>query len=199
MKRGFSLVEMMIVIFIFTFLFAAILTVLTTSDRSWRTGQDKLIEQQEARKAMDNMARLIRQSNPDWLVNTTHYPVSISSDNKRIDFYQPLFDASGNITTLKKITFKLNPDNPNQLLKKEGTSNPVVIANEIDSINFGGGCTGCATFDCLTVANDCPVVNIDVKTKKSIGFSLVSSLTLRNQNITLSEGVGIEQPQEGEF
>jgi len=196
--RSFTLVEMMVVIFIFTLLFGAVIMVLATSDKSWRTYQNKLIEQQEARKAMDYYITVpLRQSSPDWIINGTHYPVTITSN--RIDFYKPFFDSAGNIFKLSKVTFKLNPDNLNQLLKKEGTQDAVVIANNIESINFGGGCPGCSSFNCSTVADDCPIVKIEIKTKRESEFTLVSQVTLRNQNVTLSEDVEIEEPSEGEF
>lgn len=199
MKKGFSLVEMMVVLGLFTFLFGAILTVLAVSDRSWRGGKNKLIEQQEARKVINNISRLLRQSNPDWVINDTHYPVSITEQRKRIDFYNPVFNTDGQISSLKKVTFKLNPDNAHELLKKEGTSNTVVVTGEIEDISFGGGCSGCASFDCAVVAGDCPVVRIDVKTKKDLEFLLVSDVTLRNQSITLSSDVTVDEPSEGEF
>lgn len=189
---------MIVTIAIFSILFGAILSVLTSSDRSWRVEQNKLTEQQEARKAMDNIAVLLRQSSPDWVINTTHYPVTVTSNN-RIDFYQPIFDASGGISTLKKITFKLNPDDLHQLLKKEGDANATVVGNNIESINFGGGCAGCSAFNCSTVADDCPVVEIAVQTKKNIEFNLNSRITLRNSNRTLPSAVGVEQPEQGEF
>lgn len=197
MNKGFTLLELMLVVLIFTILFAAILAVLTTQDRSWHVAQYKLTEQQEARKAVDNMSRLLRQSNPDWVINGTHYPVNITLNN-RIDFYQPVFTAAGDISALRKITFKLNPDDSSQLLKKEGTQNTVVIANNVESINFGGGCSACSAFNCSNVAVDCPVVAINVRTKKNEGFTLISQVTLRNTNIALGDVVA-EEPGEGEF
>lgn len=199
MKRGFSLVEMMVVLGLFTFLFGGILTVLAVSDRSWRGGKNKLIEQQEARKVINNISRLLRQSNPDWVISDTHYPVSITEQSKRIDFYNPVFNTDGQISSLKKVTFKLNPDNAHELLKKEGTSNTVVVTGEVEDISFGGGCSGCASFDCAVVAGDCPVVRIEVKTKKDLEFSLASEVTLRNQSIVLSSDVTVDEPAEGEF
>ncbi len=203
MKKGFTLLELMIVVFIFTFLFAALLTVMSTSDRSWRTGQHKLTVQQEARKAMDTIVKLLRQTNPDW-DGTGTYNVTITSNN-RIDFYKPVFDAAGNYQyPFPKITFKLNPSKPTQLLKNEGSVvNPVVIANNIESINFGGGCPGCAAFNCSPVATDCPVVSIDIQTKDTIQtgqdiyFNLSSQVALRNTNPVV--GIEVEEPQAGEF
>jgi prepilin-type N-terminal cleavage/methylation domain-containing protein len=197
MNKGFSLLELMLVLLIFTFLFGAILTVMTTQDRSWRTGYDKVTAQQEARKAVDNIARLLRESNPSWDIGGVLYPVVITSGN-RIDFYQPLFDSEGNITTLRKVTYKLNPADATQLLRKVGTQDAVVVANNINSISFGAGCFGCSAFNCSSVAADCPVVKIDVTTEKAKQFSLSSQVTLRNTNITAA-GVTVEEPAEGEF
>lgn len=197
MRKAFTLIELMIVLLIFTFLFAAVLTVLTTQDRSWRAGYDKLTEQQEARKAVDNIARLLRESNPSWNISGVLYPVEITSGN-RIDFYQPLFDSEGNITALRKVTYKLNPLDASQLLRKVGTQDAVAVANNINSISFGGGCSGCSAFNCSSVAADCPVVKIDVTTEKAKQFSLSSQITLRNINIAVGE-VGVEEPAEGEF
>lgn len=182
------------VVGIFAGLFAMILTVLTNSDQSFRLGQDKLTEQQEARRAMDTISKLIRQSNPSWTINADSYPVTVSESNTRIDFYQPIFDAYGNVTTLKKITFKLDPNNSEQLLKKEGTADELVIAHNISYLNFGAGCAGCGSFNCTTAASDCPVVNIDITARKKNEFTLSSQIALRNQNVTLPQGVGVEEP-----
>lgn len=198
MNRAFSLIELLVVVLIFTFLFSAILTVMAISDRSWRSGRDKLIEQQEARMAVDQMARLLRQSNPNWSIAGTSYPVTITSNN-RIDFYQPVFDAAGAITSLRKITFKLNPSDLTQLLKKVGTQDEVVIANDINSVYFGGGCAGCSDFNCLTVSEDCPVVSMEVRSEKLTEFILSSKITLRNAFVDLPDEVEIEEPEEGEF
>jgi type II secretory pathway pseudopilin PulG len=195
---GFSLIEMMLVVLIFTFLFVAIMALLTTSDRSWREGQRQFTEQQEARRAMGGMGRLLRQSNPDWVISGTHYPVTITLNN-RIDFYQPVFDAGGDIAALKKITFKLNPADASQLLKKEGTANEAVIANNVQSVNFGGGCSGCSAFNCPTVASDCPMVLLNIQTKNGEGFSLDSGIQLRNTSIALGAAVVVEEPGQGEF
>lgn len=199
MHKGISLVEMMVAVVIFSLLFAAILTVLLSSDRSWRLGRDKLIEQQDARLAMDEMTRLLRQSNAEWKIGEFSYPVTISDANRRVDFYNPIFDSQGGVTAIKKVTFKLNPTNQRQLLKKEGTQNPAILANEVEAISFAGGCAECASFNCTTVATDCPILKIQLTTKKLANFVLDSQVTLRNRNPDLEEGVGVEEPGQGEF
>lgn len=198
-KNGFTLVEIMVVVAIFAVLFPAVLGVLTNSQQSWRLSQDKLAEQQEARRAMDSITRILKQSNPVWDVDGVNYPVTISEGKTRIDFYQPIFDGLGNIATLKKITYKLNPDNPQQLLRKEGTQVAQVAADYLSSLSFGGGCAGCLSFNCLTVASDCPMVDISLITSKKTDFTLASQVTLRNQNIALVNNVTMDEPEEGEF
>lgn len=184
MKKGFTLVELLVVLLLFTGMFAAIFAVLATSDRSFKVGQNKFIEQREARKALDNIARLLRQSNPDWVIGGTHYPLAVSEAGKRVDFYQPIFDSAGEITGLKKITFKVNPDDATQLLKKEGSANSTVVATHLEDILF---------------TYNSPVVTIEIKTKKENTFTLKSTVTLRNQSVTLPDEVEVEAPQEGEF
>lgn len=206
MKNAHTLIELMVVVVILVLLLGALFTALTNSDTSWRLGQNKLSEQEDARKGLDNITRLLRQSNPQWIVSAVSYPITISDGGKRIDFYQPIFDASDNISSLKKVTFKLNPSDTRQLLKKEGVSDPVVVANNIESLNFGGGCPGCAVFNCLSVDNDCPVVKVDILTKKCRSFehdhpafSLSSQVAIRNYDISISSEIPIEEPGEGEF
>lgn len=206
-QRGFTLVEIMVVVFIFLFMFGIVLAFLVNSDRSWRVGQEKLTLQQEARRVMDTVARLLRTSSPYWVINTTDYPTDISSDNQQIDFYQPVFNTSGDISHLIKITFKPHPNNPRQLLKKVGTSEPVTIASEVENINFTWNCTcdpSClGACDCYYRASGqcicCTSIKARIQTRREQGFMLESQVTLRNYNPTLSEEVGVEQPSGGEF
>lgn len=194
MRKGFTLVELMLAVLIFTVLFSALLAVLSASDRSWRVSQNKLAEQQAARKTVDKIVNLLRQSSPGW--------VTISADqgtSTKILFYKPIFNETlRQVNPGPYVIFKLKTDNPAELVKKESDidANFVTLAQGIESVNFGGGCAGCAAFNCSTVDNGCPVVRIDIKTKKEITFPLVSFVNLRNFNITSSQP---EPPPEGEF
>ena len=209
-----TLIELLIVIAITAIIFGAILGFLIMSKGSWEIGKDKLIEQQQARKAMADIVSTLRYSNPNWDVNGTTYPLVIGTS--RIDFYMPAFypnccpddcaepslclDAEGNthsaneIAKLTKITYKLNPDDPNQLLKKEGTNAQEVVATEIASLDFTCGCSGCSAVD-----SSCPIVEISITTQKITQYNLRSKATLRNQGINLADDVEVEEPQGGEF
>jgi len=195
-KKGFTLIEIMVVVLIFSFLFAGILTVLTNSDRSWRVGQNKLIEQQQLRRAMDDISYLMRQTNAAW---PDGHRVVISEGNTRVDFYNPVFDAQGQIASRKKITYELDPNDLTRLLKKEGTADSVVVATDIQSINFQGGCANCASYTCTTVDPTCPVIKIQLSSLKQSGFNLSSQISFRNKTTVLPGGTTIEEPAEGEF
>lgn len=199
MKKGFTLLELLVVVGMFTFLLAGIFAVLTTSDRSWQISRDKLIEQQQARRGIDQMVKLLRQSNASWLLGGVTYGITISDGNQRIDFYNPVFDALGSIAGLKKITFKLDPVNTSYLLKKEGNANSVIIAKDVQSINFGGGCAGCANYNCTTAAVDCPVVTIRFTSWKQANFTVNNQVTFRNSTLALPVSAVIEEPAQGEF
>ncbi|MCM8819468.1 MAG: hypothetical protein NC925_01575 [Candidatus Omnitrophica bacterium] len=214
MKKSFTLVEVIALIPFFSFLFTAILTILISSDRHFRLVQNKLIVQQEARRAMDNIALYLRCSSPAWNATNSIYPLTISENKKRIDFYVPYFypdccpenctnksickDENGNLhnaTEIKnfvKVTFKLNPNNPKQLLRKEGLSKTTVVAKEIKDIFFNGP-DGCV--------DRCEHVNVKIETeKKNVSFYLESNITLRNKpNSSLLGNVTIEEPTEEEL
>ncbi|MFA6217360.1 MAG: type II secretion system protein [Candidatus Omnitrophota bacterium] len=196
--NGVTLLEMMVVLAIFVGLFSAIVTILTSSDRSWRIGQSKLQEQRSARVAIDTIGRYLRQSNPDWVISGNHYPITITSA-ERLDFYQPLFDTNGNITTLQKVTFKRNVSDATQLLMKVGTQPSVLVTDHIQSISFSGGCAGCAVFNCTAVASDCPVVLVSITTRQDNDFTLVSKINIRNWSVPLDSSTSIEEPTAGEF
>jgi len=199
MKKGFSLIELLVVVAIFSALFAAILTVQSTSDNAWRIGRNKLIEQQDARRALDDIARLLKQSNANWVISGTSYNLAISEQNTRIDFYNPLFDNQGGVSGLYKVTYKLDPGNSRQLIKKIGNANSVVVANEVENIYFGAGCAGCASYNCTVVSSDCPIIKVQVTSKKQADFTLDSQINLRNKNSSLSSDVEVEEPAQGEF
>ena len=194
MKKGFTLLEVIVVVALFSLLFAGIVGAFFNADRSWKTGKNKLIEQQQARRAVDNIVFSLREANPDWVLNGTHYPVNISEANTRIDFYKPVFNASDQITALRKVTFKLDPSNTSQLLKKEGTSPSSIIATAIQSLNITCGCSGCTAID-----QNCSVAKIEVVTQKNANFTLASQATLRNANMTAPGDAVVEEPAEGEF
>lgn len=209
-----TLVEVMVVTAITAIIFGAITSFLIMSNKSWQIGQDRLREQQQARMAISEISENLRRANPNWLLEGgTNYPVVISSG--QIDFYAPRFypgccpgscednlvcqDSEGafhspdDIASLVKTTYRLSPDNTNQLLKTEGSAAEEVVANNLTALSFSCGCAGCAAVD-----DSCPAVDINLTISRDADYNLQAKVGLRNQNIILSDDIPIEEPEEGE-
>lgn len=60
--RGFTLFEVMVVVFIFSIVLVATYSVLTIARTSYQTSEVKIALQQEARKAMDRIAAELREA-----------------------------------------------------------------------------------------------------------------------------------------
>ncbi|RXG66813.1 prepilin-type N-terminal cleavage/methylation domain-containing protein, partial [Candidatus Atribacteria bacterium 1244-E10-H5-B2] len=59
-EKGFSLIEMMVVVVILGLIVLGLATFFTGGTKSWITGQYQLAAQRNARQAMDRMVREIR-------------------------------------------------------------------------------------------------------------------------------------------
>ncbi|MCK9595389.1 MAG: type II secretion system protein [Candidatus Omnitrophica bacterium] len=200
-NSGFTLIEVLVVVALFSVLFLALLAVLTNADLYWSKGQNKLNEQQEARRVISGVVNDLRRSNPNWDISGTEYPVAISENYTRIDFYQPVFynETDSTITGLTKITYKIDTTDVRKLLRKSGSDPEEIISNATESIRFGGACPDCSTYNCTAVNAACPVVRVEVVTKEDNEFELVSDVALRNMNITLANDTEVIEPEEGEF
>ena len=60
-NKGFSLIELMVVVTILSFMVIGLVTFFTGGARSWISGQNQLQAQREARMAMDSMVKEIRE------------------------------------------------------------------------------------------------------------------------------------------
>ena len=60
-SRGFSLIELMVVVGILSFMVIGLVTFFTGGARSWISGQNQLKAQREARMIMDRMVKEIRE------------------------------------------------------------------------------------------------------------------------------------------
>jgi len=59
-KKGFSLIEMMVVVAILSIIILGLVTFFTGGTRAWVSGQSQLKAQREARQVMDRMVKEIR-------------------------------------------------------------------------------------------------------------------------------------------
>lgn len=215
MRKAFTFIEVLVTMGIMSLIFGGVLSFLIMSDNSWQIGRDKLHEQQQARIAIDNIANSLQLASPRWEdAGGNNYTVSLATS--RIDFYIPRFypdccpdDCPGagdcldaqnlthepeDVRSLARATYKLNPSDLTQLLKKEGTAQSQIVAHQIDSLSFNCGCSGCSSVD-----DSCPFVDVLVTTQAQTQYTIQSTIALRNRNLTLSDSVEVEEPEEGEF
>jgi len=214
--KALTLIEVLISAGIMALIFGAIIGFLIMSDSSWQIGRDKLYEQQQARIAIDDIASSLQLSSPRWQDSSGNNYTASLTGSTRIDFYLPRFypsccpdncASSGlcidsqnvthepeDIQGLVKVTYRLNPSDPTQLVKKEGTASETAVAHQINSVSFSCGCSGCSSID-----ESCPFVDVSVTTEIQDPYTLSSTIALRNVNITVSDAVEIEEPEEGGF
>lgn len=188
--RGVTLLEVMLAAAIFAMIIGSVLLTMTASDVSWRTGQYKLHEQQEGRRVMDNLVRQIRRTKAEWVtIAPSSWP-----NRDQIEFYQPEYNltlcGAGTLPCQGlKVTIKPDAADQRRLLMQQGVSGSwETIAQEIEGIDYGAGCAGCASYTCSQPAADCPVIRLTVTSSKAAGFNLTSFVTLRNSNTAGSTG-----------
>jgi len=87
-KKGFSLIEMMVVVVILGLIVLGLVTFFTGGARSWVAGQSQLEAQRNARQVMDIMVREIREGNS----------FTISTDKKSIKISYPTSFGKGPVT-----------------------------------------------------------------------------------------------------
>jgi len=76
-KKGFSLIELMVVVVILGLMVLGLVTFFTGGARSWISGQSQLEAQRNARQAMDSMVREIREGESVSSGTTTSVTVDI--------------------------------------------------------------------------------------------------------------------------
>ena len=140
--RGFSLIEVLVTLVIFTFLAAAINTVLHVGTSSWQNNSIEVELQQDLRQAMFWMKNDIQQTGSASL--DARVPINVVSDFSwsnydTIDFQKVIGATNGVVTwssDTTDYTRESDPSDPdyNKLRRTVGTGNPQLIAENISSI-----------------------------------------------------------------
>ncbi len=128
MKRGFSLIEILIVIGIISGIVAGVFSILSVGTASFNDGQALLTLQQNSRMAMDALTQEIRQAR---MAN-----VSIPSSS-RIDFTIPLNITETPITYSGTISYVLQ----NGQLIRTYAGSQRVVCNDVNAIIFSNNAT----------------------------------------------------------
>jgi prepilin-type N-terminal cleavage/methylation domain-containing protein len=115
--RAFTLVELLVVVLIFSLIMFGIFGILHVANVSWDTTSGMLELVQGVRQAMDGMARESRQTSADQ--------ITVNDGGARLDFYIP------NIAPA--ISYYLQN---NQLIREYPPGTTKVLANNISQITF---------------------------------------------------------------
>jgi prepilin-type N-terminal cleavage/methylation domain-containing protein len=210
---AFTLIEMLVVLFIFSILAGSLFSILTGSDTLWNKGAGQLDEQRHGRRIMGELVRNIRTANPAYGITIASDPIGYGQN--KIIYFSPNFNADGEFDGTKHWTyFKIGDAVNKTVIKRVQGCSTITLGRGVERIRFSGGaCPGCncnfskaACLGCTVVNKSCPVVRVELRTKTTNRFmpatrepfTLVSFVTLRNLNGT-SAAVEEEYPEEGEF
>lgn len=129
MKRGFTLIEVLVSIAILSIVITGIFAVLNLGDMTWHSDMGLVDLQQQARQAMERMVKEIRQSRASDIAITEPGP----NAGSRIQFRIPLDITTSPVNYSDFIIYYRNINN--QLIREyQGTTK--VLANYINSLNF---------------------------------------------------------------
>lgn len=135
--KGFSLVELMVAVFIFSLIFAAIFMVLSSGEISWYIGDARVLLNQEIRKPLLTINKELRQSRAsvisgvpadDNFYNTITFKLPEDTDGDG-----DVVDGLGNMEWSQDITYSLSANN--QIIRT-AASGSSVLASNISTLQF---------------------------------------------------------------
>ena len=133
-QKGFSLIEMMVVVLILGLIVLGLVTFFTGGVKSWVAGQSQLKAQREARQAIDRMVREIREGNSiegdsNNTIITINYLASFGKNSVTYSLLETTINRDGNplINNVRILKFSY-PDTPSD-------SSKVHILLEVDVDN----------------------------------------------------------------
>ena len=115
-QKGFSLIEMMVVVVVLGVIVLGLVTFFTGGTKSWVSGQYQLTAQRNARQAMDRMVREIREGN--------NFAIGASNDSVTIS-YLSSFDKG-------PVTYKLS----GTVIEREVNSVSSPLINNVKTLSF---------------------------------------------------------------
>jgi len=143
-KKGFSLVELMVVVVLIGLIVLGLVAFFTGGARSWMTGQGQLKAQREARQVMDSMIREIREGsevttdtdikiifNTPWVTGITYELISGTLNRNSIPLINNVSNLDFDYPSLSKVHILLEVD-------VDGDGNPDITLNtDVNLRNYG--------------------------------------------------------------
>lgn len=130
-RRGFSLVEMMIVAVVGSLMIGGLYAVLIVGKNNWEINRDRIELQQNLRTAFEWVRRDLRQAG----VSTITGVPADGSSNASITFQIPSTVTSGAVVWASAITYSKGGTGNAQLLRTVGGT-PKIIAQNVSSLAF---------------------------------------------------------------
>ena len=122
-QKGFSLIEMMVVVFILGLIILALVTFFTGGIKSWVAGQSQLEAQRNARQAMDRMVREIREAyeattkndtkiifDTPWVIGITYELLNNTINRNNIPLINNVSNLDFDYPSLSKVHILLEVD-----------------------------------------------------------------------------------------
>ena len=173
--RGFSLVEVLITVFIFSLIFMASFAVLSAGKGSWYTGDVEVEISQGIRKSLLTMNRQLRQSRSSVistvLPNGSYYNNITFKIPQDLDSDGDVINATGSMEWSANITYSLNANN--QIIRTF-SGNTTILGNNISDLRF------------RRPAGSPDIVQVYITAQKStvlgrtLTSSIMSSIKMRN-------------------
>ena len=206
-SRGVTLIEMLVVVALFSVMFAVMVGLIYNSDTYYAKGTEKVDIQFEARRILDTLARELYGAASSWNWNGTHLELTITTvgNDTQLDFYAPKFASNNSLSGSTQMNYRFDASQ-HRLFMTKGNATETVVSEYVSSMKFTVGCSGCSSYTCTSFANatpDCPVVRMEVGVTKQVAgaaaanFTLSQKVTLHNQNSTIPPDGDNEGPGEG--
>jgi type II secretory pathway pseudopilin PulG len=129
--EGLTLIEIIVVVFLFSIILASIFTVLATARNSCKSGASQLSVQQEARRGLNVMTKELRQARTSTISGVPPDGTDYSS----ITFQIPETISEDETTWSSTIQYSVRGLNNTQLLRVQD-GNERVLANNVSALGF---------------------------------------------------------------
>ena len=141
-QRGFSLIEMMVVVVILGVIVLGLVTFFTGGAKSWVAGQSQLEAQRNARQAMDRMVREIREAS-DIIASSTSSEINFNtpwSTNLKYswlgDTWDPILEGTNPlINNVQSLTFTYFDNSGNSIAPESASKVHINLQVDVDKDN----------------------------------------------------------------
>jgi prepilin-type N-terminal cleavage/methylation domain-containing protein len=141
-QKGFSLIEMMVVVVILGLIVLGLVTFFTGGAKSWVAGQSQLTAQRNARQAMDRMVREIREGKDIENISNTisikiNYPASFGKSSVTYSLSDSTISRGGNalINNVQSLTFTYFDSSGNPAVSENASKVHIDLKVDVDKDN----------------------------------------------------------------